>query len=143
MGEPDAELIRENQESIGKMTRAAHDITSEQAVGQEFIDETLFPSISVKQQYEKGNTVYYRAGMSPKNSIYKKDIAPVPPSIFNMIQWQQTEAESLTGTKAFSGGISGDALGNSVGGIRSALDATSQRDLSILRRVSEVIQRYG
>ena len=140
MGEPDAELIRENQESIGKMTRAAHDITSEQAVGQEFIDETLFPSISVKQQYEKGNTVYYRAGMSPKNSIYKKDIAPVPPSIFNMIQWQQTEAESLTGTKAFSGGISGDALGNSVGGIRSALDATSQRDLSILRRVSELFK---
>ena len=140
MGEPDAELIRENQESIGKMTRAAHDITSEQAVGQEFIDETLFPSISVKQQYEKGNTVYYRAGMSPKNSIYKKDIAPVPASIFNMIQWQQTEAESLTGTKAFSGGISGDALGNSVGGIRSALDATSQRDLSILRRVSELFK---
>ena len=140
MGEPDAELIRENQESIGKMTRAAHDITSEQAVGQEFIDETLFPSISVKQQYEKGNTVYYRAGMSPKNSIYKKDIAPVPPSIFNMIQWQQTEAESLTGTKAFSGGINGDALGNSVGGIRSALDATSQRDLSILRRVSELFK---
>lgn len=140
MGEPDAELIRENQESIGKMTRAAHDITSEQAVGQEFIDETLFPSVAVKQQYEKGNTVYYRAGMSPKNSIYKKDIAPVPSTIFNMIQWQQTEAESLTGTKAFSGGISGDALGNSVGGIRSALDATSQRDLSILRRVSELFK---
>lgn len=55
MGEPDAELLRENQESIGKLTRAAHDITSEQAVGQEFIDETLFPSIAVRQQYEKGN----------------------------------------------------------------------------------------
>lgn len=140
MGEPDAELIRENQESIGKMTRAAHDITSEQAVGQEFIDETLFPSISVKQQYEKGNTVYYRAGMSPKNSIYKKDIAPVPPSVFNMIQWQQADAESLTGTKAFNSGVSGEALGNSVGGIRSALDATSQRELSILRRLSELFK---
>lgn len=140
MGEPDAELIRENQESIGKMTRAAHDITSEQAVGQEFIDETLFPSISVKQQYEKGNTVYYRAGMSPKSAIYKKDIAPVPPSVFNMIQWQQTDAESLTGTKAFNSGVSGNALGDSVGGIRSALDATSQRELSILRRLSELFK---
>ena len=140
MGEPDAELIRENQESIGKMTRAAHDITSEQAVGQEFIDETLFPSISVKQQYEKGNTVYYRAGMSPKNSIYKKDISPVPPSVFSIIQWQQSDAESLTGTKAFNGGISGNALGDSVGGVRSALDATSQRELSILRRLSELFK---
>ena len=140
MGEPDAELLRENQESIGKLTRAAHDITSEQAVGQEFIDETLFPNMSVKQQYEKGNTVYYRAGMSPKNAIYKKDIAPVPPSVFNMIQWQQAEAESLTGTKAFNGGISGNALGDSVGGVRSALDATSQRELSILRRLSELFK---
>ena len=140
MGEPDAELLRENQESIGKLTRAAHDITSEQAVGQEFIDETLFPSLAVRQQYEKGNTVYYRAGMNPANAIYKKDIAPVPPSVFNMIQWQQTEAESLTGTKAFSGGISGSALGDSVGGIRSALDATSQRELSILRRLSEMFK---
>ena len=140
MGEPDAELLRENQESIGKLTRAAHDITSEQAVGQEFIDETLFPSLAVKQQYEKGNTVYYRAGMNPANAIYKKDIAPVPPSVFNMIQWQQSDAESLTGTKAFSGGISGSALGDSVGGIRSALDATSQRELSILRRLSEMFK---
>ena len=140
MGEPDAELLRENQESIGKLTRAAHDITSEQAVGQEFIDETLFPNIAVRQQYEKGNTVYYRAGMNPKNAIYKKDIAPVPASVFNMIQWQQADAESLTGTKAFSGGISGNALGDSVGGVRSALDATSQRELSILRRLSELFK---
>lgn len=140
MGEPDAELLRENQESIGKLTRAAHDITSEQAVGQEFIDETLFPNMAVRQQYEKGNTVYYRAGMNPANAIYKKTVDPVPPSVFNMIQWQQSDAESLSGTKAFSGGISGSALGDSVGGIRSALDATSQRELSILRRLSEMFK---
>lgn len=138
MGEPDAELLRENQESIGKLTRAAHDITSEQAVGQEFIDETLFPTMAVRQQYEKGNTVYYRAGMDPKRAIYKKEVAPVPATIFNMINWQQADAESLTGTKAFSGGISGNALGDSVGGVRSALDATSQRELSILRRLSNL-----
>lgn len=112
MGEPDAELLRENQESIGKLTRAAHDITSEQAVGQEFIDETLFPTMAVRQQYEKGNTVYYRAGMDPKRAIYKKEVAPVSATVFNMINWQQADAESLTGTKAFSGGISGNALGD-------------------------------
>jgi len=140
MGEPDAELIRENQESIGKLTRAAHDITSEQAVGQEFIDESLFPSMAVRQQYEKGNTVYYRAGLNPKTAIYKKDVQGIPSTVFNMIQWQQADAESLTGTKAFSGGISGTALGESNGQVRSALDATSQRELSILRRLSELFK---
>lgn len=140
MGEPDAELLRENQDSIGKLTRAIHDITSEQAVGQEFIDETLFPNMAVRQQYEKGNTVYYRAGMNPNNAIYKKTVDPVPATVFNTIQWQQSDAESLTGTKAFAGGISGNALGDSVGGVRSALDATSQRELSILRRLSELFK---
>lgn len=140
VGEPDAELLRENQEAIGKLTRAAHDITTEQAVGQEFIDETFFPSESAKQQYYRGNTVFYRAGMNPKTAIYKKSVDSVPPQLMNMIQWQQAEAESLSGTKAFSGGISGNALGDSVGGVRSALDATSKRELSILRRLSEMFK---
>jgi len=140
MGEPDAELLKENQESIGKLTRAAHDLTSELAVGQEFIDETFFPTIASRQQYEKGNTVYYRAGMDPQRAIYKKSIPAVPSTIFNMIQWQQADAESLTGTKAFTGGLSGNALGDSVGGVRSALDATSKRELSILRRLSNLFK---
>jgi len=141
MGEPDAELLRENQESIGKLTRAAHDITSEQAVGQEFIDEQLFPSISVRQQYDKGNTVYYRTGMNPKNAIYKKTVDPVPSSVFNMMNWNNGEVEALSGTKSFGGqGISGNALGDSVGGVRSALDAVSKRELSILRRLSELFK---
>lgn len=140
MGEPDAELLRENQESIGKLTRAVHDITSEQAVGQEFIDEEFFTSESMKQQYYRGNTVFYRGGMDPKRAIYKKSVDPVPASVFQTIQWQQADAESLTGTKAFSGGISSQALGDNVGGIRSALDATSKRELSILRRLSELFK---
>lgn len=140
MGEPDAELLKENQESIGKLTRAAHDIISEQAVGQEFIDETFFSSESQKQQYAKGNTVYYRAGMDPRRAIYKKSVDPIPSSVFSVIQWQQADAESLTGTKAFSGGISGNALGDDVGRARSALDATSKRELSILRRLSEMFK---
>ena len=139
-GEPEAELLKDNQEAIGKLTRAAHDITSEQAVGQEFIDETFFTSESQKQQYAKGNTVYYRSGMDPKRAIYRRSIDPVPPGIMNMVQWQQSDVESLSGTKAFSGGISGNALGDSVGGVRSALDATSKRELSILRRLSEMFK---
>ena len=43
----------------------------------------------------------------------------------------------------FTGGISGEALGNSVGGIRSALDATAKRELGILRRLSEGLKEIG
>ena len=138
MGEPDAAILKDNQESIGKLLRASHDITSEHAVGQEFIEETFFPSLAVKAEYEAGNTVYYRAGMNPNLAIHKKSIEPVPNTVFNMINMYQEESDALSGTKSFSGGISGNALGDSVGGARSALDATSKRELSILRRLSEL-----
>lgn len=67
----------------------------------------------------------------------------IPRSALEVIQMQNNEAEALTGVKAFTGGISGDALGDSVGGIRSALDATAKRELGILRRLSDGLKEVG
>ena len=136
-GESDGDLLIENQESIGRMKRAAYDITADIAVGQEFIDEQFFAGPSQKDNYNSGKTVYFRHGMDPRTSIHKKSIDPVPKAVFDMIALENNDAESLTGTKAFSQGIGSQALGNVVAGIRSALDATSKRELSILRRLSE------
>jgi hypothetical protein len=137
-GEPDAELLIDNQETVGKLLRASLDITSTHAVGQEFIDEQLLPSAVQKDNYYKGNTVFFRGGFDPQKSIHRRSVEPVPSTVFNMLQREEAEAESLTGTKSFSGGISGQALGASATGIRSALDATSKRELSILRRLSSM-----
>ncbi|MCK5847987.1 MAG: hypothetical protein KAH01_02170 [Caldisericia bacterium] len=136
-GEADGDLLIENQESIGRMKRAAYDITADIAVGQEFIDEQFFAGPSQKDNYNSGKTVYFRHGMDPKTAIHKKSIDPVPKAVFDMIALENNDAESITGTKAFSQGIGSQALGNVVAGIRSALDATSKRELSILRRISE------
>lgn len=138
-GEPDGELLKENQESIGKMTRAAEDITATQAIGQRLVSEQLFSNPSQWDAYTKGNDARFNGQVDPKTAIYKANVEPVSPSVFQMIELQQRDSESLTGTKAFSAGISGNALGNSVGGIRSALDATSKRELSILRRLSDLL----
>jgi len=134
-GETDGDLLIENQNAIGRMTRAMYDITADIAVGQEFIDETLL-SATQKANYKAGRTVYTRAGMSAKNSIYKSTIEDVPRSVFEMINYANNDTESLTGTKAFSQGIGSQALGNVATGIRSSLDATAKRELSILRRLS-------
>ena len=136
-GEPDAALLKENQESIGKMTRAIHDITARQAVGQEFIDENFFPSPSQKNSYEKGNTVYYRSGFNPQQAIYRKDVQQVGSTPFDVINWQAQDASELTGTKAFSG-----PGGAKMGGAkqdRDSMDATAKRELSILRRLSDML----
>ena len=132
-GEPDAKLIAENQEAIGKLTRAAHDISSTNAVGQEFIDSNLFVSQADKNQYEKGNTVYVNSGMDVKRAIHRRGVDPVDPAVFNMIQANVQEAETLTGTKPFAGG---GGSGAGLGLAKISLDATAKRDLSTLRRLS-------
>jgi hypothetical protein len=136
-GEPDAELLKENQDAIGNMTRAINDITAKQAVGQEFIDENFFPSPSQKNAYEKGNTVYYRSGFKPKESIFKSEIQQVGSTPFDVINWQQQDASELTGTKAFTGSQGGGKL-SGTSQQRDSMDATAKRELSILRRISEM-----
>jgi hypothetical protein len=136
-GEPDGELLQENQESIGKMMRAAHDITATQAVGQEFIDEQFFAGPSQRDNYNSGRTVYFKHGFDPRVSIYKSSVDSIPKAVFDMIGYHQNDAESMSGTKSFSQGIGSQSLGSVATGIRSALDATSKRELSILRRLSE------
>jgi len=138
-GEPDGELLIENQESIGKMMRAAHDITATHAVGQEFIDEQFFAGPLQKDNYKTGKTVYFRTKMDPRQAIYKKSVDPVPPAVFDMIQYHQNDAEAMSGTKSFSNGIGSQSLGSVATGIRSALDATSKRELSLLRRLADDI----
>jgi len=142
-GEPDGELIEENQVSIGKLKRAAHDITTDKAIGQEFINENFFASPSEKDNYKNGRTVYFRDGKDPKTSIYRSNVDPVPNVVFNMMNMENAEAESLTGTKSFNNGISGDSYGSSVGGIRSAESAVGKRKMSILRRISDMIKNLG
>ena len=139
-GEADGDLLVDNQNTIGRMIRAAEDITVSQAVGQTFVDEQLFPSPVQKSNYEKGNTVYFRHGLDPRTAIHRQTVDAVTNSVFQLIQNQNAEAESLTGTKAFSQGISGVAFGSVAESARGALDATSKRELSILRRLSEMFK---
>ena len=60
-----------------------------------------------------------------------------------MIDYQNNEAEALTGVKAFSGGLSGESLGDVAAGVRSVLDAASKREMGILRRLSAGIVEIG
>ena len=84
-----------------------------------------------------------RHGVDLKNSIYRRSVDPIPNSVFQMIEMQNSDAESLTGTKSFSSGIGSQALGSVAAGIRSATDATSKRELSILRRLNQLLNEVA
>lgn len=141
-GDSDASLLKDNQDIIGAVSRATIDLIGRSANAQRGVRKDLLDPIN-RDKFNKGLDYEFNPVNSPKDAIVTSKLPEIPRSALEVIQLQNNEAEALTGVKAFTGGISGDALGTSVGGVRSALDATAKRELGILRRLSEGIKQVG
>lgn len=141
-GEPDGSLLEDNQDIIGATTRGIIDLMGRSANAQQGIRKDAL-DVANFRKFEKGEDYKFNPNIDPRTAFYMHDFPEIPRSALELINLQNTEAESLTGVKAFTGGISGNALGDNVGGIRSALDATAKRELGILRRLSKGIKEIG
>jgi len=141
-GEPDGELLEDNQKIIGAVTRGMIDIMGRSANGQVGIRKDAL-DLSNKRKFDNGQDYLFNPQVDPRQAVFMHTYPEVPASALNMLALQNQEAESLTGVKAFSSGISGNALGDTATGIRSALDATSKRELDILRRLAQGIINIG
>ena len=141
-GDSDASLLKDNQDIIGAVSRATIDLIGRSANAQRGVRKDLLDPIN-RDKFNKGLDYEFNPVNNPKDAIVTSKLPEIPRSALEVIQLQNNEAEALTGVKAFTGGISGDALGSSVGGVRSALDATAKRELGILRRLSEGMKQVG
>lgn len=141
-GEPDGELLEDNQKVIGAVTRGMIDIMGRGANGQTGMQKGAL-DITNRRKFEKGLDYEFNGGINPRDSFHQHIMSEIPQSAEAMINMQQNEADSLSGVKSFSKGISGAALGTTATGVRSALDATAKRELGILRRVANGITKIG
>ena len=53
------------------------------------------------------------------------------------------DADSITGIKSFTGGLSGDSLGQTATGVNGVMGSQAKRELNILRRLGEGIEKIG
>lgn len=142
-GEPDAELLKDNQRILGAITRGMVDSFGRSANGQTgfakgFLDNTNFT------RYKNGEDYYFNPqNGNAANSIYQHKFPEIPQSVLYMQQYWNGDAEALTGVRAFSEGMNGAQLGDTAAAVRSAMDAASKRELSILRRISEGFVQIG
>jgi len=143
-GEPDGELLEDNQQIIGAVTRGMIDIMARSANGQTGIRKDAL-DLTNKRKYDKGEDYEFNAQVDPRQAFFMHTFPEIPRSAEFMLGMQNAEAESMSGVKAFTGneGINGRALGATATGIKSALDATSKRELGILRRLAEGIKKIG
>lgn len=141
-GDADASLLKDNQDIIGAVSRSMIDLIGRSANAQQGVRKDLLDPIN-RDRFNKGMDFEFNPVSNLGEALYMTKIPEIPRSALEVIQLQNNEAEALTGVKAFTGGISGNSLGDSVGGIRSALDATAKRELGILRRLSEGLKEIG
>lgn len=141
-GEPDGVILEDNQRIIGAVTRGMLDILGRSAVGQAGTRKDALDPVN-KRKFQQGLDYEYNPGVSPNDAFFMHTYPDIPQSAQYMLNLQSMEAESLTGVKAFSGGISGEGLGKTAIGVRSAMDAASKRELGILRRLAKGIVDIG
>lgn len=141
-GEPDGALLEDNQKIIGAVTRGMVDLLGKSANAQMGIRKDMLDTTN-RRRFDNGQDYEFNANVDPKQGVHMHTYPEIPVSAQFVLQSQQMEAESMTGVKAFSQGITGNALGDMATGVRGALDAASKRELAILRRISKGIIEVG
>lgn len=141
-GEPDGELLEDNQKLIGAVSRGMIDILGRSANGQTGIRKDMLDSTN-RRRYEKGLDYVFNPGVDPRQGVHMHTYPEIPQSALVMVQSQNQEAESLTGVRSFASGITGSSLGEVAAGVREASDAASKRELGILRRLAKGIVKLG
>ena len=141
-GEPDGALLEDNQRIIGAVTRGMIDIMGRSANGQVGVRKDFLDTTN-RRKFDKGQDYEFNANVDPRAGVFMHTYPEIPRSAEFILNLQNAEAESLTGVKSFSQGISGASLGNVATSVRGALDASSKRELDILRRLAKGIVEIG
>ena len=142
-GEPDAELLIENQTTVGALTRGIVDLMGRSANAQQGIPKG-FLDIPNLRRFENGMDYQYNPMLGrPDQMLVQHTFPAIPNSALDMIGLNTQEAGSLTGVQTFNDGLNGDAYGAVAAGVKGVLTASSKRETSILRRLAKVVSRVG
>lgn len=141
-GEPDGHLLTDNQKVSGAVARGMIDIMARSANGQMGVQKNALDAVN-RRRFDQGQNYQFNPTVDPRQAVYMHTYPEIPQSAAFMLQLQQQEAESLTGVKAFYGGLSSDSLGEVATSVRGVLDAASKRELGILRRLSQGLIEIG
>lgn len=141
-GIPDGELLEDNQKILGAVTRGVIDLLGKSANSQTGIPKGLLDATNLIK-FKKGLDYEYNPTTNP-NAIYMHKFPEIPQSAMWLINQTNNDAEAISGVKAFAGqGITGSGLGDSATAVRSAMDAASKREMSILRRIAHGLLIIG
>jgi len=141
-GEPDGELLVDNQKVIGAVTRGMLDIMGRSANGQMGVRKDALDAVN-RRKFMSGRDYEYNGNVDPRMAFYMHASPEIPNSAQWLLQQQNIDAESMSGVKAFSSGINSGALGQVATGITGAIDAAGKRETGLLRRLADGMIEVG
>lgn len=132
-GESDSELLSDSQKIKTAITRGIIDNMAKSNNGQKGIRKGALDATN-RKKFINGEDFEFNG---TPNDFWDGSFNAIPQSAFNMLGMVTNEIESLSATKSFSQGITGNSLGSTATGTKGALDATSIRKMDRVRNVSE------
>lgn len=140
-GQPDGELLEDNQKITGAVTRGMIDVMARSANGQQGIRKDLL-DITNRRKFQNGEDYEFNQIADPRQGIIMHEYPELPTSTQFMLQLQQMEAESLTGVRPF-GATATELKSGTATEARGIMDAATKRETAILRRLAEGIKQIG
>lgn len=141
-GEPDAELLEDNQAILGAITRGMIDLLGRSANGQQGFAKGMLDPLN-RRRFENGQDYEFNPNMPPQNGHITHQYPEIPNSALTMFQLQNQDAEAISGVKSFAGGLSGESYGDVAAGVKGAMDAAAKREMAILRRLAKGMADIG
>lgn len=142
-GEPDGELLIEQQKTVGALTRGMIDLLGRSANGQQGMPKN-FLDVPNKRKFDNGEDYEYNAAMgNPEALVVMHKYPEIPQSAMALMMQQYSDAESYTGQQSFGGGVNATSLGDVAAGIKGALAASAKREMSVLRRYASGVSKIG
>lgn len=142
-GEPDGELLIEQQKTVGALTRGMIDLLGRSANGQQGMPKQFLDAPN-RRKFDEGEDYEYNPAMgNPEQLIIMHKYPEIPQSAMALMQQQYADAESYTGQNSWGGGVNSTSLGDVAAGIKGALAATAKREMSILRRYANGVAKIG
>ena len=138
-GEPDGELLEDNQKIMGAVTRGMVDMMARSANGQTGMRKDMLDVVN-RRKFANGEDYEFNQTVDPRQGVHMHQFPEIPGSAQFMLQLQQNEAETMTGVRPYGATVAGM---NTAAEVRGVLDAASKRETSILRRLADAIKVVG
>lgn len=139
-GEPDAELLEDNQKIKGAVTRGMIDLMAKISAGQTGFAKGTMDQVNM-HKFRNGQDFEFNGNQNPQYSIFTQNFPNIPESAPFILSMVNNDSESLTGVRAFQGtGVSGVNLGQTAEAVRTATDAATKRETGIVRRLGSGLE---